>query len=310
MSNFKTKILTADDGENICYYHWKHNPDIPLKGVVQISHGIGEYAGRYDHFAHKLQLEGYEIYANDHRAHGKTAELKGLFGFYDGDDYFEDCANDMHSLANIMRQEHPKAKFILFGHSMGSLLSRTFVAKYPQKPDALILSGTASFIKGLGNFGLIATRITTKVKGRGRKNDTLKSIFFGEFNKKFKPNRTKFDWLSTDKKEVDIFIEDPYRVEDLSLGIFQDVIKNTKKLGKKESIECIPKKLPILFFSGDEDPVGEMGKGVKKIYKKYKKQGIEDITLNLYEGGRHEMLKETNSEQVENDILRWIESRI
>jgi len=196
--HYKTHIFTSVDGEHICYYKWKANPDVPFQGVIQIAHGIGEYAGRYDSIAHKLQKEGYEIYANDHRAHGKTAEMKQLFGHYAGDDYFKDCMEDMHELANLMRKEHPEAKFILFGHSMGSLLSRKFVTQYAEELDALILSGTASFIRGLGNFGLVATKVVTTVRGRERKSETLKSLFFDEFNKKFKPNRTKLDWLSTE----------------------------------------------------------------------------------------------------------------
>jgi len=304
--HYKTHTFKSIDGENICYYKWQANPEVPLKGVVQIAHGIGEYAGRYDSIAHKMQKEGYEVYANDHRAHGKTAEIKQMFGYYGGDDYFEDCMEDMHELANLMRTEHQETKFILFGHSMGSLLSRKFVTQYAEELDALILSGTASFIRGLGNFGLVATKVVTKFRGRERKNSTLKDLFFDEFNKKFKPNRTKLDWLSTDEVQVDKFEEDPYRVEDFSLGIFQDIIKNTKKLNKKEAFDATPKSLPILIFSGDKDPVGEMGKGVKKVVKNYKKTGIHDLTFNLYEGGRHEMLNEKNSDQVEQDILNWL----
>ena len=117
--HYKTDILKSIDGESFCYYKWIASPEVPFKGVVQIAHGLGEHAGRYDDIAHRLQLEGYSVYANDHRAHGKTAELKRLFGYYNGEEYFEDCVSDMHMLSELMRSEHPQSKFILFGHSMG-----------------------------------------------------------------------------------------------------------------------------------------------------------------------------------------------
>ena len=306
---YNTNILTAKDGEFICYYKWEANPNVPFKGLIQIAHGLGEHAGRYNDMAHLLQEEGYEVYANDHRAHGKTAEMKKPFGYYDGNEYFEDCVEDMHALSKLMRIQHPNSKFILFGHSMGSLFSRKYVIKYGTEIDALILSGTASFIKGLGNIGLVAATTIKTFRGRARGNGFLKSFFFGEFNKKFKPNRTKFDWISSDEKQVDIYAKDPYRIEDFSLGVFLDIIKNSKKLNKPDAFKATPRDLPILIFSGDKDPVGEMGKGVKRVVKQYKKIGMNDLTFNLYEGGRHEMLNETNSEAVKQEILVWINAR-
>ena len=228
--HYKTDILKSTDGESFCYYKWVASPEVPFKGVIQIAHGLGEHAGRYDDIAHRLQEEGYSVYANDHRAHGKTAELKRMFGYYNGKAYFEDCVEDMHMLSELMRSEHPQSKFILFGHSMGSLLSRKYVTKYSTELDALILSGTASFIKGLGSIGLVTASVIATFRGRARGNEFLKSFFFGEFNKKFKPNRTKLDWISSDDKQVDLFAKDPYRIEYFSLGVFLDIIKNSKKL--------------------------------------------------------------------------------
>ncbi|RMB60531.1 alpha/beta hydrolase [Dokdonia sinensis] len=308
--HYKTHTFQASDGEIICYYKWDTLPNVKQRGVIQIAHGIGEHAGRYDHIAHRLQKEGFTVYANDHRAHGKTAEIKRLFGFYDGDDYFEDAVADMHDLSNLMRAEHPSEKFVLFGHSMGSLLSRKYVLHYGDEIDALILSGTASFIKGLGHFGLVATKAVTAVRGRERGNETLRALFFDEFNKKFKPNRTKLDWISSDEKAVDAFEADPYRIENFSLGVFADIISNSRKLNKDEAFKKTPNALPILIFSGDKDPVGEMGKGVKKVAKGFKKNGNENLTFNLYKGGRHEMLNETNSDEVEEDIITWLNTQI
>lgn len=304
--HYKTDIIKSLDGESICYYKWDVNPNVPFKGVVQIAHGLGEHAGRYNHIAHLLQEEGYSVYANDHRAHGKTAEMKRLFGYYDGTEYFDDCVEDMHALSNLMRSEYPNSKFILFGHSMGSLLSRKYVTQYGAELDALILSGTASFIKGLGNIGLVTATAVTTFRGRARANEFLKSFFFGEFNKKFKPNRTKLDWISSDEEQVDLFEKDPYRIEDFSLGVFLDIIKNSKQLNKPKAFHSTPEDLPILIFSGDKDPVGEMGKGVSRVAKQYERRGMNDLTFNLYEGGRHEMLNETNADEVKQEVISWL----
>ena len=309
-TQYKTHTLTAKDGEPICYYKWEHQATGKQRGIIQIAHGIGEHAARYDSIAQRLQREGFTVYANDHRAHGRTAEINRLYGYYKGNDYFEDVVEDMHQLTQLMRSEHPEGPYVLFGHSMGSLLSRKYVLRYGDGIDALILSGTANFIKGLGHFGLASTKLVSMFRGRERSNETLRAFFFDEFNKKFKPNRTKLDWISSDEKAVDTFEADPYRIENFSIGILADILTNSKELNKTAAFADTPDTLPILIFSGDEDPVGEMGKGVTKVAENYKRNGNTDLTFNLYEGGRHEMLNETNIAIVEEDIVTWLHAHI
>lgn len=308
--HYKTNTFTAEDGEIICYYKWEALDPTKNRGVIQIAHGIGEHAGRYDSIAHRFQKEGFTVYANDHRAHGKTAEIKRLFGYYDGSDYFEDVVEDMNCLTKLMRSEHPSSKFILFGHSMGSLLSRKYALNHGNEIDALILSGTADFIKGLGHFGLASTKMVSVFRGRERSNETLRAFFFDEFNKKFKPNRTKLDWISSDETAVDIFEADPYRIENFSIGVFADILTNSRQLNKTSAFVNTPDELPILIFSGDEDPVGEMGKGVSRVAENYKKNGNSELTFNLYKGGRHEMINEKNGKEVEEDIITWLNKYI
>ena len=146
------------------YYQWKADENIPFKGVIQIAHGIGEHAGRYKSIAKKFQKQGFDVYANDHRIHGKSAKSNEYLGFYDGEDYFSDAIEDMRKLTEVIKKEHTNKKIILLGHSMGSLLSREYVTKYGADLEALILSGTAAFMKGLGSFGLISTEFFSKNK--------------------------------------------------------------------------------------------------------------------------------------------------
>jgi len=307
---YTTNTFKANNGDAIFYYKWTHDPSIPLKGIVQISHGVGEHAGRYQPIASLLQQQGYNVYANDHRVHGRSAKSKALMGFYDGENYFDDAIEDMRQLTLLIKKAHPENKIILFGHSMGALLSRKYVIKYGDDLQALILSGTGGFLKGLGEIGLFSAKVISSFRGRTKSNDLLKSVFFSEFNKKFKPNRTKVDWISSDEHQVDLFEADPYRIEDFSLSIFLDILKGSKEINKQTTFNATPKKLPIFIFSGDKDPVGEMGKGIKRVVRQYEKAGINDLTFKLYKGGRHEMLNEVNKEEVEQDVLNWLNEKI
>jgi len=307
--SYDTKTYTTRDHLDIFYYHWK-SPSRPPKGVVQIAHGMGEHAGRYKNIAGVLQKEGYEVYANDHRIHGKSSKSKDLLGVYGGDNYFDDAVEDMHEFSNVIKQEHPKEKIILFGHSMGSFFSREYVTRYGDDIKILILSGTASYMKGLGAVGMAGASVVKFFKGGKQSSNALKALFFTEFNKKFKPNRTKVDWISSDPNQVDLFDADPYRIEDFSTNVFIDIIKGSKKINQKETFIATPKELSIYMFAGDEDPVGDMGRGVKKVASQYISAGVNDLTLKLYEGGRHEMLNETNKEQVEKDFINWLNAKI
>lgn len=307
---FLTDTYQSFDQQTIFYYKWSADKNVPFRGIIQISHGVGEHAGRYQPFAKLLQEEGYDVYANDHRIHGKSAKSFDHLGFYDGEDYFSDAIIDMRKLTEIIKDEHPNKKIILFGHSMGSLLSREYVTKYAEDLEALVLSGTASFMKGIGTVGLAGANFFSKLNGKHRSNEILKNLFFNQFNKKFKPNRTKVDWISSDEKQVDKFEADPLRIEDFSLSVFRDILKGSKKINHSLVFKETPNNLPIYIFSGDKDPVGEMGKGVKKVAKNYKKSGNTDVTLKIYKGGRHEMLNEVNRKEVVKDLLNWLNQRV
>ena len=308
--SYTTHTFITRDNETIFYYKWSANPEVNFKGIIQISHGIGEHAGRYQPIAKLRAAFGAGEYANDHRIHGKSVKSEELMGVYEGQNYFDDAVEDMRELTLLIKEKYPERKIILFGHSMGSLLSRKYVIKYGEDLNALILSGTASFMKGLGTVGLVSANVIGAIRGRNKKNKLLKSISFSEFNKTFKPNRTELDWISKDEHQVDLFKADPYRTVDFSLSVLIDIIKGSREVNKQVSFNETPKNFPIYIFSGDKDPVGEMGKGIKRVVKQYNKAGINDLTLKLYKGGRHEMLNETNRKEVEKDVISWLNRRI
>ena len=307
--SYTTNTYITRDNTKIFYYHWKSALK-SSKGVVQIAHGMGEHAGRYQPIAELLQKHGYDVYANDHRIHGKSSKTKDLLGVYGGENYFEDAVEDMHEFSLVIKQDHPDEKIILFGHSMGSFFSREYVTRYGDDIKVLILSGTASYMKGLGAVGMAGASMVKFFKGGKQSSNALKALFFTEFNKKFKPNRTKVDWISSDPNQVDLFDADPYRIEDFSTNVFIAILKGSKKINQKETFYATPKELPIYMFAGDKDPVGDMGRGVKKVASQYINAGVNDLTLKLYEGGRHEMLNETNKEQVEIDFINWLNAKV
>ncbi len=193
---------------------------------------------------------------------------------------------------------------------MGSFLSRQYITKYSDDVKLLMLSGTASFMKGLGTVGIVSANVVKFFKGRKKSSDLLKTLFFTEFNRKFKPNRTDVDWISSDEAQVDLFDKDPYRIEDFSTSVYIDLLKGSKKINEKQTFVDTPNNLPIYIFSGDKDPVGENGKGVEKVAKQYRKSGTKDVTLKLYKNGRHEMLNEVNRQEVEQDFINWLNAKV
>lgn len=298
--------FAARDGKDVFYTHWPIAKGEKLRGVVQIAHGLGEHIGRYDEVALLLNKAGFAVYGNDHRGHGRTADDGKSLGEYAGKSFWEDGIEDMYEMTELIKSEYPDAPFILLGHSLGSLLGRGYIARYGSKVDAVIISGTAGYIKILGPAGVGITNLLVRFRGSTAKSPLIESFFFDQFNRKFKPNRTKLDWLSRDEQQVDKFDKDPLRSEKFHIGILQGAAMAGKMANAPETLKKTPKDLPMYFFSGDQDPVGEMGAGVKRVYQDYQKIGIKNLTLKLYPGGRHEMFNEINRKEVVTDMMDWI----
>lgn len=296
----------SGDGANVFVYKWSPEPDTKVKGAVQIAHGMAETAFRYERFADLLTQNGYVVYANDHRGHGKTAGNLENVGYLAEEDGFDWLVKDMHQLTTIIKKDHSDLPVFLFGHSMGSFATQRYIMLFGSELKGVILSGSNGRAVLLHNFGFLAASREVKKNGRKAKSEKMNQLSFGSFNNAFKPSRTEFDWLSRDKGEVDKYIDDSYCGGVFSAGFFYDFMKGLKEIDKVKGIDLIPKKLPIYIFSGDKDPVGGAGKGVRKLYNTYKKAGIQDVTMKLYPDGRHEMLNEINKDEVMRDVVEWL----
>ena len=302
-----TFTFKTSDGIQIFTYRWMPDDASAVKGVVQIAHGMAEHAARYERFADALTKAGYAVYANDHRGHGKTAGSQDNLGYFADENGWEKVVKDMHTLTGIIKKENPNKPFFLFGHSMGSFLSRHYSMLYASELTGLILSGTGGDPGAIGKIGLFVAKMDAMFHGRKAKSEIMTKLSFGAFNNTFKPNRTDFDWLSRDNAEVDKYINDPLCGTVFTAGFFCDMLGGLNFINNKDNIGKIPKNLPIYLFSGAKDPVGGNTKGVNQVYNSLKNAGIGDLTLKFYENGRHESLNEINRDEVFRDVIAWLD---
>ena len=299
----------SSDGKTLIHVNqWTPN-DRKIIGVVQIAHGVAEYGGRYAPFARYLCAHGYVVVANDHLGHGLSV-IDGAPMVYLGEtDGWQHVVDDMEELRRRTARVFPGKPYFLFGHSMGSFLSRTHLIRYPGCLDGCILCGTGHQSPALIAGGkLIADR---EIRRLGRKAFSVKAdkLAFGAYNQRFQPTRTRFDWISANEANVDAYIADPLCGGDTTLGLFRDMLDGLGVITKQANINKMDKKLPVLFIAGDQDPVGDMGKGVEKAFHCFQKARLRDVSLKLYHGLRHEILNETGRQYVYRDVLDWLEAR-
>lgn len=308
MKSSEFYFKSTKDNLDIHVYKWEPENKNPI-GIVQISHGMSETAIRYEYFAKNLTENGYIVYINDHRGHGLTAKTIDNVGYLADSDGFTYLVEDINTLTNIIKEENEDLPIFLFGHSMGSFASQRYIMEYGNNIDGLILSGSNGKHGFILNIAEKIINYEIKKKGRLHRSKALDSLIFGGNNKKFKSPRTEFDWLSRDEKEVDKYIEDPFCGVLFTCGFFYDFIKGLQEIEDKENLKKVPLDLPIYIMSGDKDPIGKNGKGVLRLKNRYIKLGVKDVLCKLYEGGRHEMLNETNKDEVIRDILNWINEK-
>ena len=285
-------------------------PDGKPRAVVQIAHGIAEHIDRYRPFMEFLADNGFVVAGNDHLGHGKSIRVPEEQGFFAEKDGWWRVVDDMDKLHDIMSKEYPELPYVLFGHSMGSFLTRTYLIKHLDKYDGVILSGTGHQSPALVLGGNAAASVMAKLNGAMGDGTKLDSLAFGTYLSKIENPRTKFDWLSRDAEQVDKYIADPLCGFIGKSGLYRDMMQGIKFITNKNNIAQMNKEKPVYFMSGDGDPVGDYGKGVERAYKAFCDAGLHDVFMRLYPGGRHEMLNETNKEQVYQDILSWLNEKI
>lgn len=282
-----------------------YKPEKPAKALIQISHGMVEYIGRYEDFMNYLVNNGYAVCAHDHIGHGNSVGKDETFGYFKKEDGDQALVDDLYEFGQLAKKQlNQSVPFILLGHSMGSFIARICVVKYPDTYDGFIISGTGG-PSALSSVGPTFASIVKKVSGEKKQSEKLDNILFGSFNKKIDNARTSKDWLSRDPDVVDAYLKDPFSSFIFTTSAFKDLASLTKKANDPKWFSSVSKTMPILMISGDKDPVGNYGKGVLEVYNRLKENGCQ-ISIILYEDGRHEMLNEINKQDVYQDILNWL----
>ncbi len=289
-------------GGKIHYCRW--TPEGEIKAILQIVHGIAERVERYDDFAQFLNSLGYLVVAEDHMGHGGSIG-DGVQGYFTGG-WFS-AVDDTYRLLKDTMAENPGVPYVLMGHSMGSFMARTILAKYPDSGiTAAVISGTAWQPKAA--LPALIGVLNGVCKGGNEQvpNEKLDKLIFGSYNNKIENPRTPKDWLTRDEKIVDAYVGDPLCGFVATTGLLRDMMTGIQYIEGKKNLGNMHKRLPVLFIAGEEDPVGSYGSGVRQAAKEFKKAGMINVAVKLYPGCRHEVLNELNKEDVYRDIANWM----
>lgn len=283
-----TFTFSGRDGIAVTAYRWlPGEAGDPVRGIVQITHGMGEHALRYLPLAEALTARGFAVYAQDHRGHGATAGGPENFGVL-GDDGWAQLVTDIGLLSAHARTEHPGAPLVLLGHSMGSFAVQQFLVADGTPPDAVVLSGTA--LLDLMEQGL----------------DLSAPLDLSSFNAPFE-QRTGFEWLSRDPAQVDAYVADARCGFGIDLPGTQAMFAAGRPLGDVATLKRIPGGLPVYVVVGDEDPVNAGLALVRPLIERYAEAGLHDVTLKVWPGARHEVFNETNRDEIIADLLSWLD---
>ncbi len=308
MTQRSSFTFTDPDGFEIFVYKWTPDEGVPLRAAIQIAHGAAEHALRYERFAEFLTQFGFVVFANDHRGHWMTAGSLDKAGIC-GEDGWYGIVKDAKQLSDSIKEQYSDLPFFLFGHSMGSMIAQDYIQRWGDQLDGVILSGSVGSLGDNVDQTLAIAEHLVQTQGADQPSDLFGQMFAG-FNTPFEPGKTGFEWLSRDVDEVQKYVVDPWCGFAFTNGMTLEFLKGGIKIWMPENEDQIPNELPMLFFSGALDPVGGNTLGVKALVERYVEKGVQEITLKFYEGGRHEMLNETNRDEVYKDVLDWLEAHL
>lgn len=300
-TTFKMK---GTNGAQLHITQWMPDSETEVKAVIQIAHGMTETGTRYERFAEALTTAGFAVYANDHLGHGQTAADDSELGHLGKGDMMN-MVEDMARLSRYIKEQHPHVPLILFGHSMGSFLTQMYISMYGHLLQGVVLCGSNGPRGPELHAGISITRLIASVSGWKHRSNTVNNMAFGGFNRRFKPHKTNFDWLSRDEAEVQKYIDNPHCGYVCTVGFYNEFFKLLTRIHKPDVMAKIPKDLPILLIAGTMDPVGNFGKGVPLLADMYRDLGIKDVSLIMYPEARHELLNDRNRDEVTTDCIEW-----
>ena len=295
----------SSDGKNTIHAELFIPSDNNIRGVVQIAHGMMDYIGRYNEMADALCAAGYALAGNDHLGHGDSVSTPDDYGFFASKGGYDYVIGDVKKMNDLIRAEFLGVPVVLLGHSMGSFISRLYAVKYPDSIDGLIIHGTAGPNPATG-AGKLLVKLLRAIKGERHRSKFVCSLADGGYNKGFDPSEGPGAWLTRDPLQVADRIGNPKNDFIFTLAGYEDLFNFLGDCNAPSWFREFPTGLRTLVISGEMDPVGGFGKGVRYVYDNLKKNGA-DVELKLYPGARHELFKETNRAEVFADLIAWIE---
>jgi alpha-beta hydrolase superfamily lysophospholipase len=280
-----------------------------VKGIVQIIHGMAEYAERYNLFARYLTDSGYVVCAEDHLGHGKSVTSNDQLGYFVKGNGEDIVLADIRQLTQIAKEKFPNVPYFVLGHSMGSFFTRKYISIYGNDIDGVVIMGTgyqSGFVTGFAKF---LTKLIATFKGWQHRSKLINDLAFGPYNKRCE-KRTYFDWLSKNEQNVDNYIADQLCGIPFTCSGFYTLFSVLSTACKSKTIKAVPDDLPVFLVSGKDDPVGNYGKGVIKLYDKLDKSGVKALSMTLYADCRHEILNDNCSPQVMQDVLEFFDNNL
>lgn len=281
-----------------------------IRGVIQLSHGMCEYSGRYRPLAEDLCKAGFVFCGGDHLGHGATALLnREKLGYFGPRGSRKFLVEDLELLRREVSKRYPGVPYFLLGHSMGSFIARLYARRFGGELDGLILSGTAGSNPALP-MGKLLARTIQAAKGPRYVSKKVHRLANGSFSQAIPDARTPLDWLSKDPVVIDAYLRDPLSSFYFTVSAYYELFSMLEECNSAAWYREMPKELPIYLLSGEQDPVGAMGKGPREVYSRLIEAGCRQVELKLYPEGRHEMFNEVEKEEAKADLLRWIDAVI
>jgi alpha-beta hydrolase superfamily lysophospholipase len=304
---YQTRRLLSDDQYPLMLHEWLPE-DRQCKAVVLISHGMAEHAARYDRLAQQLNLHGFAVAALDQRGHGQSSlgQTQGHFADQDG---WRKVTDDIALLLREGQALAPGKPVFLLGHSMGSYIVQGFLLHHRADLAGVVLSGSNAHPSALSRFGRAAATLEGRIRAADQPALGISKLSFGQFNKAFRPARTEFDWLSRDAAEVDRYVADPMCGFNCTARLWQDLFGGLLQIADPRELNRIPHALPVLIIGGSADPVSA-GNGLVRLQRRLQDAGLSQVSLRLYDDARHEILNETNRDQVTAELIEWLDTQL
>ena len=325
----ETFIPSSNGKDKLHVIVWE--PQGEIRAILQISHGMIELIDRYDEFARYLAAKGFVVAGNDHLGHGLTAANMDELGYMNAYDASKAIVADLHRVTRSLKKAYKGVPFFLMGHSMGSFMARRYMSDYgwdPKYPspytegssvDGFICMGTGSMPEYMLQIGRLVLELEKIQHGERYRSTLMEVLAFGTYNRGIPKTtivdgevrkRTNKDWVSRDPKRVDAYVDDPLCQFSFTLKGYETLFNTLHYIQEDRNIAKIPKNVPVLFVSGDRDPVGHYGRDVLKLYELYHRRVSHNVACYLYEDCRHEILNELCRDKVFDDIDKWLETRL